>query len=177
MRRVAVFLALAVSLAACDDATTPTADGRAGSSPPTVDERRVGVYGALITELAGEEPIGWRHVYVVTHLCENASEPMEPKRCDDVLSEAERAALRSRLDDMRLRFIDDPTELYDDPWLQGPPRDVVIRLGPIVERAGEVRVGASYGCGGLCGGGTTYVLEEDEDSWSVVGQRGGMWIA
>ena len=177
MRRIAVIVALTVSLVACNDAATPSSDGGTTSPPPALDERRVGVYGSLITELSGEEPIGWRHVYVVTRLCENASEPMEPKRCDDLLSEAERTALRERLGGMSLRFIDDPTPLYDDRWLQGPPRDVVIRLGPIVERAGEVRVGASYGCGGLCGGGTTYVLEEADGSWSVVGQRGGMWIA
>ncbi|MET0800375.1 MAG: hypothetical protein ABWZ53_04330 [Actinomycetota bacterium] len=177
MRRIAVFVALTVSLVACSDATTPPTGGGTTSSSPRADERRVGVYGSLITELAGVEPIEWRHVYVVTGLCANADEPMKPEGCDDQLSEAERTVLRERLDGMRLRFIDDPTSLYDDEWMQGPPRDVVLRLGPIVERAGEVRVGASYGCGGLCGGGTTYVLEEADGSWSVVGQRGGMWIA
>ena len=108
MRRIAVIVALTVSLVACNDAATPSSDGGTTSPPPALDERRVGVYGSLITELSGEEPIGWRHVYVVTRLCENASEPMEPKRCDDLLSEAERTALRERLGGMSLRFIDDP---------------------------------------------------------------------
>ena len=76
-----------------------------------------------------------------------------------------------------MRFIEDPTPLYDDRWMQGPPRDIVVTLGPIVERGDEVRVGASYGCGGLCGAGSTYVLERRADTWSVVGRRGPMWIA
>ena len=90
----------------------------------------------------------------------------------------ERAALRERLGIDGLRFVDDPTPIYEhEGWLTGRPREIVLRLGPIVERDGEVRVGASYGCGGLCGSGTTYVLERRGRQWKVVGQRGMMWIA
>ncbi|MEX1264550.1 MAG: hypothetical protein WEE66_11585 [Actinomycetota bacterium] len=50
-------------------------------------------------------------------------------------------------------------------------------LGPIVERAGDIRVGASHGCGGLCGAGNTWELEERYGQWAVVGARGPGWIA
>ena len=180
MRRMLVFTILALALVACSDAAPPPTGGSGttgGTPTPELDEQRLGVYSALIEELVGAEPMDWRRVYVLTGLCADAADPMGPKACDDSLSEAERAALRERLAIERLRFIDDPTPLYDDDWMQGPPREIVLTLGPIVERAGEIRVGASYGCGGLCGSGTTYVLEESEGDWSVVGQRGPMWIA
>ena len=178
MRRMLVFTLLSLSLAACADPTTarhPTAKG-AGTAPE-VDERRLGVYTSLIFELVGAEPIEWQRVYVVTALCDDAADPMGPEACDDSLTRAERNALRERLDLEHLRFIDDPARLYDEEWMQGVPNEIVLRLGPIVERAGKVRVGASFGCGGLCGGGSTYVLQERDGRWSVVGQRGPMWIA
>lgn len=180
MRHIAIFASIAMSLAACADATTPSpADGSSASPPTTVDERRVGVYGALIPELVGSEGMQWRHIYVVTNLCGNPADPVAHGTgdCGDVLTETEQQALRERLDLENLRFIDDPEPLYDDGWFQGPPNEVVVTLGPIIERAGGVRVGASYGCGGLCGAGNTWVLEELDEEWSVVGSRGPGWIA
>jgi hypothetical protein len=179
LRRSLIPMVVAIALAGCANASTGmTGDGASEPSPP-VDQRRVGVYATLIDELAGAESAEWRRVYVVTGLCLDPAAPEESSgaSCDDVLTEAEQAALRERLGAEHLRFIDDPTTLYDDDWMQGPPRDVVLTLGPIVEHDDEVRVGASYACGGLCGSGTTYVLRPDGDRWSVVGQRGPMWIA
>ncbi|MGZ8630919.1 MAG: hypothetical protein ACXWZF_08120 [Actinomycetota bacterium] len=177
MLRILVFALLSLSLAACADPGTPATDGDATAPAPQLDERRLGVYQTLISELVGAEPMEWRRVYILTGLCSDAADPMGPEACDDSFSEAERTALRERLDIEHLRFIDDPAPLYDDEWMQGPPHEIVLTLGPIVERSGEIRVGASYGCGGLCGSGSTYVLEERGGDWSVVGQRGPMWIA
>jgi hypothetical protein len=178
VRRSLIPSVLAIVLAGCANASTGGSHGSAAPSP-AVDQRRVGVYATLIDELAGAESAEWRRVYVVTSLCRDPAAPQESATaaCDDVLTEAEQAALRGRLGAEGLRFIDDATSLYDDDWMQGPPRDVVLTLGPIVEHDDEVRVGASYACGGLCGSGTTYVLRPDGDRWSVVGQRGPMWIA
>lgn len=166
-------------LAGCANASTGVTGDSSGEPSPAVDERRIGVYATMIDELAGAESAEWRRVYVVTSLCRDPAAPEESSAasCDDMLTEAEQAALRERLEAEHLRFIDDPTSLYDDDWMQGPPRDIVLTLGPIVEHDGEVRVGASYACGGLCGSGTTYVLRPDGDLWSVVAQRGPMWIA
>jgi hypothetical protein len=179
VRRSLIPITLAFVLAACANASTGAGSGGVAEPPPAVDQRRVGVYATLIDELTRAESAEWRRIYVVTTLCRNPAEPEDTSAgsCDDVLTEAEQAALRERLGAEHLRFVDDPTPLYDDSWMQGPPRDVVLTLGPIVERDDEVRVGASYACGGLCGSGTTYVLRPDGDLWSVVGQRGPMWIA
>ena len=179
VRRSLMPMVVAIVLAGCANASTGVTGDGSGEPSPAVDERRVGVYATLIDELARAESAEWRRVYVVTSLCRDPAQPADTSAasCVDVLTEAEQAALRERLGADDLRFIDDPTPLYDDDWMQGPPRDVVLTLGPIVERDDEVRVGASYACGGLCGSGTTYVLRPDGDLWSVVGQRGPMWIA
>jgi len=181
MRRTLVFVisTVTLALAACSDPAPPTDGGSSLPQPSTkVDEERLGVYSALITELSGAETGDWDRVYVVTSLCDDAAAPSGPKGCDDSLSAAEQAALRERLGIDGLRFIEDPTPIYErEGWLAGPPSEIVLRLGPIVERGGELRVGASYGCGGLCGSGTTYVLERRGPEWKVVGQRGMMWIA
>jgi hypothetical protein len=180
VRRILLLTVFAIAVAGCANASTGmTGEGAGAASSPAVDQRRVGVYATLIDELAGAESADWRRIYVVTSLCQDPSAPEEAAAgpCDDVLTEAEQAALRDRLGAEQLRFIDDPTPLYDDAWMQGPPRDVVLTLGPIVEHDDEVRVAASYACGGLCGSGTTYVLRRDSDLWTVVGHRGPMWIA
>lgn len=181
MRRVLMFSAASLLLVACADATAPLPVAEGSTAPPieTVDELKVGVYGALIPELVSSEGMEWRRVYVVTSLCTDPTELVgdDATDCGDVLSEAEQHALRERLDVEDLRFIDDPTTLYDDDWFQGPPNEVVVTLGPIVERAGDIRVGASYGCGGRCGSGNTWVLEERNGQWAVVRTRGPGWIA
>jgi hypothetical protein len=184
MRRTFVFVVstLALVLAACTDppstqGASPTPLPSPEVEPSEVDEERLGVYSALITELSGAESGDWHHVYVVTGLCDDAAEPSSPKACEDSLTAAEQASLRDRLGIDGLRFVDDPTSIYQqEGWLSGPS-EIVVRLGPIVERDDEVRVGASYLCGGLCGSGTTYVLERRGEEWKVVGQRGMMWIA
>jgi hypothetical protein len=181
MKRTAMFLVFSALLAACaEEAPPPAAPEREPEpTPAQVDERRVGIYGALIPELVSSEGMRWRRVYVVTDLCTDPTELVEdrPESCDDTLSEAEQQALRDRLDVEQLRFIDDPTKLYDADWFEGAPNEVVVTLGPIVERADGVRVGASYLCGGLCGSGSTWVLEERDSAWTVVGTRGPTWIA
>jgi hypothetical protein len=179
MQRIAAFVSVVLLLAACADATEPpAADGGSTPPPPEIDERKVGVYGALIPELVSSEGMDWRRVYVVTGLCTDPTDVVGEgsKHCDDVLSEADQRALREQLDLENLRFIDDPTVLYDDDWFQGVPNEIVVTLGPIVERADEVKVGASYGCGGLCGAGNTWKLEERDGAWTVVGTRPA-WIA
>lgn len=175
MRPSAFLVLTATLLAACTSAPIL----RVGDDPtPAPGGRRVDIYASVIEELVGAERLDWRRVYVVTTLCDDPADPkVDPGACGDVLSEAEQRALVGLLEIDRVRFVDDPADLYDDRWMRGPPRDVVVMLGPIVDRGEAVRVGGSYGCGGLCGSGTTYVLERKAGVWSVVGRRGPMWIA
>jgi len=180
MRRSAAVLVLAVALAACAD---PPAPGPGSGDPaPTLDERRLAIYETLIRELVGAEDLGddaWKRVVIVSRLCANAGEADEPKGCDDAFTADERDELARRLDGVArtVEFMADPTSLYDDEWFEGPPDTIVVRVGTISPNGDGVEVGGSYGCGGLCGSGTTYLLEESPKGWEVVGNTGSVWIA
>jgi hypothetical protein len=177
MRRSAAVLVLAVTLAACADPPAPAPAG--GDPEPQLDERRLAIYEVLIRELAGAEDLGdgdtWERVVIVSKLCENAAEPFPPEGCDDELSEAEQVELAQRLERVgsTVTFVNDPTPIDD----VSAPGSVVVRVGPIAPYGDGVEVGGSYVCGGLCGSGTTYLLEESAGGWEVVGNTGSAWIA
>ncbi len=177
MRRSAAVIIASLVLAACANEPAPTAGD--GSPEPAADTTRLDVYEAMIREVAGAEEIEWKRIVVVSKLCDNAASAEEPKGCTDAFTVAERDELRSRLGDLpaRVEFMDDPTPLYDEDWLTGAPEILVVRLGPIAPHGDGVEVGGSYGCGGLCGSGTTYLLEERATGWRVVGTTGTAWIA
>jgi hypothetical protein len=184
---VGLGLALVTSaVSGCARAPSAAGDGSAASdpSPTTVvsggADDRLAIYATMIRELAGAEGPSWDRVFVVTDICANAAGAADPGRCADVLSPTDQQALIDalpRLSD-HLRFVDDPTTLYTDAWFDGTgPSTVVIRVGPVVRTSAGVTVGASYGCGGLCGSGTTYQLESTPDGWTVTGTNGVTWIA
>jgi hypothetical protein len=178
MRRLAAIPILALVLAACANDPVGPADGGSG---PTLDETRLGIYEALTREVVAAEGPGfeWKRIVIVSRLCENAGQPDQPRGCTDELSAQEQAELASRIAGLapKIEFMADPTPLYDDAWLSGQSRTLVVHLGTIAEHGDGVAVGGSHGCGGLCGGGTTYLLEERAGGWEVVGTTGGMWIA
>jgi hypothetical protein len=187
MLRVAAALVLTGSiLVACADApSVSSGDGSnvpSGGVPtsPSAEETRLDVYGTLLRHVVGAEGPEWDDVVVVTRICGNAADAFEPKDCGDAFDAEDQVALRERVPRLadRLRFVDDPTSLYDHGWFDGSgPSVVVVRLGPIEPTGEGVKVGASYGCGGLCGSGTTYLLESSPDGWAVVGTTGSTWIA
>jgi hypothetical protein len=104
-----------------------------------------------------------------------------PTGCDDAFTVAEQNDLAQRLDDLGppITFVEDPTSLYDEAWMTGAPETIVLRLGTITDHGAGVEVGGSFGCGGLCGSGTTYLLEETATAgdWEVTGTTGTAWIA
>jgi hypothetical protein len=177
MRRFAVLTILALVLAACAD--DPAPGPATGPAKPQLDQTRMGIYESLARELVGTEKIEWKKMVIVSKLCDNAGDAEGPKGCDDALSVAEQNDLAQRLGDLgpSVTFVEDPTPLYDDEWMSGPPETIVLRLGTITESGDGVEVGGSYGCGGLCGGGTTYLLEEKTGGWEVTGTTGTAWIA
>ena len=177
MRRSGTFTIFALLLAAC--ANDPAPGPASGPAEPQLDQTRMGIYESLSRELVGAEKAEWKKIVVVSKLCANAGGAEGPKGCDDSLTLPEQDELASRLKDLSptVTFVEDPTPLYDEAWMTGPPETLVLRLGTIADRGDGVEVGGSYGCGGLCGGGTTYVLEEKTDGWEVVGTTGPVWIA
>lgn len=181
MRRTAALLAVALVLGACADA--PSAGPGSGDPEPQLDEQRLAIYETLIRELVGAEDLGeeatWKHVVVVSRLCANAGEAFEPKGCDDAFTAVEQEELARRLDGVggTVEFMADPTSLYDEDWFGGLPDTIVVRVGTISPHGDGVEVGGSYLCGGLCGSGTSYLLEESTTGWEVVGHTGSIWVA
>jgi hypothetical protein len=177
MRRSTAVLVLAVALAACAD--PPDSEPGSGDPAPALDEARLAIYEALIREVTGAEDLGegtaWDRVVIVSMLCENAAEPFPPEGCDERLSEKEQVELTRRLENVgsTVTFVDDPTP-FDELTNEGT---ILVRVGPTAPHSGGVAVGGSYVCGGLCGSGTTYLLEESPKGWEVVGNTGSVWIA
>jgi hypothetical protein len=180
MRRSALLLLVSVLLVACAEDPGPTAPAsEPAPSVEPIDAARVDIYESLARELVGAEATEWKRIVIVSKLCENAASAMRARGCDDELSVDEQDELARRLEGLapRISFMEDPTSLYDEDWFAGVPETIVIRMGTIDERADGVEVGGSFVCGGLCGSGTTYRLEETGDGWEVVGTRGAAWIA
>ena len=179
MRRNALLLLVSVILVACAEDPAPT--GPASEPSPSadpIDAARIDIYESLARELVGAEAVEWKRIVIVSELCENAGEPRQMRGCDDTLSTAEQNELAGRLDDLApISFTEDPTSLYDEEWFNGVPEIIVLRLGTIEETGDGVEVGGSFGCGGLCGSGTTYLLQQTDDGWEVVGTTGSAWIA
>jgi hypothetical protein len=177
MRRSAAVFVLTLAMSACAHAPSP--GPRSGSPAPALDERRLAIYERLIREVAGAEDLGqgtpWDRVVIVSMLCENAAEPFPPEGCDERFSEMEQVELTRRLESVgsTVTFVSDPTPIDD----LGGPGSVIIRVGPIGTHGAGVAVGGSYVCGGLCGSGTTFLLEESPKGWEVVGSTGTAWIA
>jgi hypothetical protein len=174
MRRSLILVAVVpLLLAACADPAPPAS----GAHEP--DETRLDVYETMVRHLAGQEPFQWNEVVIVRGICRNAGEPVEHTDCEEEFAPEDESALLERLVDLAptVRFVDDPTPLFDDDWMQGEPDAIVVWLGPIEDNGAEVLVGGSFGCGGLCGSGTTWVLLERADGWKVTGSTGGTWIA
>ena len=180
MRRSGLLLLVSVVLVACAEESAPTTP--ANEPAPSVDliqASRLDIYESLARELVGAEATEWKRIVIVSELCANAGSPEHADDCDDALSPDEQDELGRRLDGLapRISFMEDPTSLYDEDWFTGVPETIVIRMGTIEEQGDGVEVGGSFGCGGLCGSGTTYLLEQRTDGWEVVGTRGSAWIA
>lgn len=164
----------ALILGACADPAAPR-----GGGAPDPDITRLDVYETMVRHLAGQEHFAWTEVVIVRGICANAGEPAEHNRCDTEFTADDETALLSRLTNLAptVRFVNDPTRLFDKDWFEGEPDQIVLWLGPIVDRGDELHVGGSFGCGGLCGSGSTWVLREETDGWQVTGSTGGTWIA
>lgn len=167
---------LLVSLAACAD-PGPSAGGRPVSTSPGLDARRLGIYEAAIRnqiEFKNEK------VWIFDRICSDAEGTGGGQgECLDTFTPAEQDELLRALADVpSVRFVEDTDALTR--WIfDGREHGQIIRVGPILERDGHIEVAASHYCGGLCGGGSVWLVEPDEDGWTVDGPAPGhgVWIS
>jgi hypothetical protein len=169
-----------LGLVACAE-TPPASDGATASTSPTpVEPALVDLVEAGIRAVLPSDG-GRERLYVLTELCETESTADE-RRCDGSLSAEEQAILAERLRRMADDIAFYPT--YDDiPNGEVPievPGGVVVWVGPPqLQDDGTYLIEAGETCGGLCGHGGTYVLEERDGGWVSTGNAPGtgQWIS
>jgi hypothetical protein len=152
---------------------TVTAMPHPGPSP-AVDERRVGVYEAMIRELVDPRADG-KVIYVNSKLCSYlGTRGDDLGRCPDLIAPDEQRVLVDRLIDLG------PVE-FVDAFGVGRVESPVTLLGPIIDSPDGLRVEGGYWCGPLCAGGSMYVVElvGSGSGYEVVGTDDsyGSWIS
>ena len=156
---------------------TGGASGPPGASGSGLD--RVGIYAAVASSV-----IEFRDetIWIWTSLCPNAGEPEEVRLTDcEELTADEQEALAASLENLKVRFVDDPQEISDRIFGGQAVGDELVKLGPIELVDGRIQVPGSHYCGGLCAGGSVWVVEHDGSTgaWTVTGTApgAGIWIS
>lgn len=183
--KLVAIMGLALSLLpACvgEPATTPrnaapsggTRDERTASTVAQ-DERTVAIYEAVI-----RDQVEWRGdpVWIFDRLCRGAGDARRGGRCPESLSQSQKRALSAALADLGpIRFVSVTDPVVDQ--IFAGKRGFLVRLGPIDGRGDRVQVAASHYCGGLCGGGSTWVVQRADAAWKVSGPAPGsaVWIS
>jgi len=156
-----------------------TGAGNTGSALTTTDEAQI--YAATIRQIYtvdhsfGEAP-GWPLVYVVSVTDDSAmfDAPTAPSQSlSPALQEAITAALADQPFD--LLWIKSHEEAPIDPsnGRVAKGEGIIISLGNIhPQEDGSVQVSFFMTCGGLCGIGKTYVLNQAGETWQVTGSTG-----
>ena len=122
-----------------------------------------------------------RLLFVRTKLCEGVGDGTTG-RCTSTLTEDEIASLATRLSDLSddVRFVAGYEAIpAGQAPIDQPGRDFVF-VGPPQEHGdGTYWIEAGETCGGLCGHGGTYVLEEKDGTWASTGNAPGtgMWVS
>ncbi|MEO8293309.1 MAG: hypothetical protein ABI635_09230 [Actinomycetota bacterium] len=177
----------AVLLGACANTATPGpgADSSGSDAPSLAPEvaDRLDAYEAVIRHLVGSEQVDWETIYIMERICANAGDGAEAKGCDEVFTATDQEEITTRLADLGapIRFVHDYEEA--DPHgriVDGREHSVFVWLGPVAAGPeGSLEVPGSMQCGGLCGTGSVWKLEQRQGTWAVVGsaEGAGVWIA
>jgi hypothetical protein len=182
MRRTILTASIAVlllPLAACTNGRPGSQGGDPSSASSGPDQYRLRIYEAVIRS---QIEFGDQRVWVLDRICPNAGRGGAGGghgKCPEAFSPGEQDALLEALTDVpTVRFVHDTRPLTQRIF-DGRRHGQIVRVGPIVERGGRVEVPASHYCGGLCGGGSVWSVERDEDGWTVTGPAPGhgAWVS
>jgi hypothetical protein len=171
---ITIALALTLSVASCAKQTRPPAgaSSSASSAPARVDLVEAG-----IRAVAGSSKS--KVLFVQTRLCDGDPGTRD---CTGSLTDDEIQSLSTRLRDLTndVRFVSSYEEIpQGEAPIEAPNREFV-SVGEPQERANETFwITAGETCGGLCGHGGTYVLEERDGAWVSTGTAPGTstWIS
>lgn len=187
MKRMPVlfaFLVLVLAVAGCtatadtNETVTPTG---IGEQTPAAGNDAAQIYAAAIREIYtvdhsfGEAP-GWPLVYALT-FTDDSTMFDGPKAPSETLPATLQEAIAAELSDLpfEMIWIDDFDEAPIDPT-DGSVADgqgIIITLGNIhPQDDGSVQLSFFMTCGGLCGIGKTYILNQVGDAWQVTGSTG-----
>lgn len=189
--RVVVVVLIILATVGCGSARTV---GRvavpAGSR--SADQRAAAIYSAVILELVnkdstfGSGPTSFKVIFVIDHPVEDAGDPeaqATTRSSQEGFSEALKTAMRARLAGLpAVKFVPSRSSAMVGDEAGASPghardRGVVITLGPILQKEGQVRVANSWWMNGLAGQWSTYVLGESGAGWKVTGLSGPIAIS
>jgi hypothetical protein len=160
------------------------ADGTPGPGAPgesqTESFSRIDVYLPLIDDIAGDHG---DTLFVQSDICRRAGAAVngEGPPCDDRFAGTEQAEIAQALPDWKqVRFVRRYEDIPDDRQPINHEGNVYVWVGALDEHADHTYwVGAGMSCGGLCGGGGTFVMRLENGSWVNQGHAPGtgVWIS
>ncbi len=174
---VPIALSLILILSAITACTTPTV------TLPTLsadEQTEADIYAAVVRQVCTSESPSFSKIYLVEATDDSVGDPdisqTEPER----LSESVQETITAALDDLSAEFVwvGDFSEvpLNSNSGVRG--NGTIITLGNVhFQEDGTVLVSASYYRGNLGAGGQTYIVEQINSTWQVVGNTGTMWIS
>ncbi len=174
MRKLISFILLLFVLTACT----------AVSEQPPID--KAAVYTAVIKQVyTKDDTFGGTLqpslVYVVSQTDDRIGDPDSEQMSSAAIDEATQQAIVDGLADLPAQWVwvnsrDEVPINADDGRVEGD--GIIITLGNIHTQAnGTVQVSSSIYVANLAAGGQTYILEQTESGWSVIGTTGVQWIS
>lgn len=160
----------------------------ANSGESIGDEDQVSIYAAIARQLYtkdhtfGDKPPSWTNLYLISMTDDDIGDP-DTTRSDPVnFSDEVQASIINELDDLAVEIIWVKTrdEVPTDPQtgLVQDGEGVIFTFGNVhVQDDGTVHVPASLYFSGLGAGGKTYIFQETDGIWSIIGTTCVEWIS
>jgi hypothetical protein len=152
-----------------------------GGSAGPEEDRDIAIYAAVVRHMTSEEgqASGFRVIYVLDRLMENADDPDDPGP-GTPLSPEDQDALREALAEVApIEFVSSREEVIG-PEAEGARVQnggILLTLGPIRGEGDRALVPASSYLGNLAGTWQTWVVERGADGWRVTGTEGPVAVS